>query len=255
MKNIWAIVIALFVLTAQVFAGAATSAVNTPSRSGMKSSFGVYTNTIIYAGTIVALNSSGYAVPAADASGYVVVGRASKTIDNRTNAEGAGDSGALTIEVERGVFGWTGNGISDTTIGSCAYVLNDNTVTNGSGTYAIIVGIVVDYSDGYAWVDTFSIPRTAGTFTTLAASGATTLASTLAVTGTSTLTNTTINGTLTMGGAKVITNATFNGCAVGPITSGGQAGYSGAFTNLGAGNTNIFNFYNGILTNVTQVAP
>lgn len=224
-------------LVAQLsFGTAATAPVNTPARSGMKSSYGVYTNTIIYAGSIVCLNSSGYAVAGADASGNVVIGRACKTVDNRVNATGAGDSGALTIEVERGVFGWkqSGTAISDTTVGSFAYVLDSQTVTNASAGNAIIAGIIVDYSDGYVWVDTFSVPRTAGSFTTLAASGATTLSDTLDVTG-----NTTVGGTLV--GSSTI-SAT--GYKIGAVS-----GMSRTVTNAGTGYTNLWIFTGGILTN------
>ena len=180
------VMLAVLAIGAQAtFAAAATAAVNTPSRSGMKSNYSVYTNTIIYAGTIVCLNSTGYAVPAADTASYIVVGRASKTVDNRDgNATGFSYSGNLKIDVERGVFGWTGLGISDdTAIGSICYVSNDNAVTNGAGSNAIIAGVVVDYSDGLVWVDTFNIGRTAGSYTTLATSGATTLGAAATVTG------------------------------------------------------------------------
>jgi hypothetical protein len=131
-------------------------------------------------------------------------------VDNRDgNASGlASSSGAQTIDVERGVFGWTGRGISnDTAIGSICYVSDDNSVTNGAGNNAIIAGVVVDYSDGKAWVDTYNIGRTAGSFTTLAASGASTLASTLAVSGNSTLGGTTVAVTnnLTVAGTAAVT--------------------------------------------------
>ena len=139
------------------YGAAATAPVNTPSRDGKSVSLGVYTNTVIYAGTIVALNSAGYAVPAADASGYIVIGRATRTVDNRTGQTGAGTSGTLKIVVERGVFGlngWTAmTNITATSIGTLAYVLDDNSVTNGTGTYSIVVGPIVDVSGGFIWVD------------------------------------------------------------------------------------------------------
>jgi hypothetical protein len=192
MKRAIGLVIGLMVLAAMawtVYGAPATAAVDTPKKAGILAQFGVATNTRIWAGTMVALNSSGYAVPAADASGYTVVGRAAKTVDNRTGQTGAGDNGALTIDVERGVFGWASSTItSDASVGSICFVADDKTVTSSGGSYNIIAGTVVDYSDGKVWVDTFNIGRTAGSFTTLAASGATALSSTLAVTGVATLT-------------------------------------------------------------------
>ena len=203
MKKLIGTLMVLALAAGVSFGDAATAAVNTPKKSGVLQNFGVYTNTRIWAGTMVALNSSGYAVPAADTSGYIVVGRANKTVDNRDgNASGlASSSGAQTIEVERGVFGWTGRGISnDTAVGSICYVSDDNSVTNGTGDNSIIAGVVVDYSDGKVWVDTFNIGRTAGSFTTLAASGAVTLGSTMAVSG-----NSTLGGTLGVTGVATLT--------------------------------------------------
>ena len=196
-----------------VYATAATGPVNTPARTGLKSSFGVYANVIIYAGTMVALNSSGYAVPAANASGYQVVGRASKTVDNRVNnptvASGATD--AQKIEVERGVFGWAVGNVTIASIGAVIYVSDDNTVTTTAGSYATIAGILLDVSGGYAWVDTFNIPRAAGAFTTLSASGATTVGTTLGVTGILTASSNlavavdeTVGGTLGVSGATAL---------------------------------------------------
>jgi hypothetical protein len=203
MKRAIGLVIGLMVLAATawtVYSAPATAAVDTPKKAGIMAQFGVATNTRIWAGTMVALNSSGYAVPAADASGYTVVGRAAKTVDNRTGQTGAGDNGALTIDVERGVFGWASSTItSDASVGSICFVADDKTVTSSGGSYNIIAGTVVDYSDGKVWVDTFNIGRTAGSFTTLAASGATALSSTLAVTG-----NTTVGGTLGVTGNSTL---------------------------------------------------
>ena len=194
MKNVLRIIAVVMLAVSVSFESygytAATAAVNTKARTGMTAQFGVYTNTIIYQGSIVCINSAGYAVAGADASGNIVVGRALQTIDNRVNATGAGDSGALKIDVDRGVFGWAGSGVSKTDIGSFAYVLDSKTVTNASAGNAIIAGTIVDYSDSLVWVDTFNVGRTAGSYTTLAASGNSTVGGTLIVTGAATLSST-----------------------------------------------------------------
>lgn len=204
-KMIGALVVGMLLslVVKDCFGAAATAAVNTKSRNGETISLGVYTNTIIYQGTIVCMNSSGYAIAGADASGNVVVGMATETVDNRTGATGAGVSGIKTIKVQRGVFGWaqTGSAISDTSIGSLAYVFDSQTVTNASAGNSIIAGVIVDYSDSLVWVDTFHIGRTAGSYTTLAASGAVTAGSTLDVTGA-----TTVGGALAVTGAGTFGN-------------------------------------------------
>jgi len=175
---------------AQAFGAALTEAQSTPERSGDDMVVGVYTNTRIFAGALVCLNSSGYAIPAADGDGNIVIGRAASTVDNRVNATGAGDSGVLTIKVRRGVFGWAAaDTVSDANIGDLAYVIDDNHVSaTNAGTYAVIAGPIVDYDGTYVWVDTYHIGRTAGAFTTLSASGAASLSSTLGVTGAATFT-------------------------------------------------------------------
>ena len=233
MKRLFGLLAVLALAAGVSYGAAASAAVDTPRKAGMIQNFGVYTNTRIWAGTMVALNSSGYAVPAADTSGYIVIGRASKTVDNRDgNASGlASSSGSQSIDVERGVFGWTGRGISDdTAVGSICYVSDDNSVTNGAGSNGIIAGTVVDYSDGKVWVDTYNIGRTAGSFTTLAANGATALSSTLAV-------SSTITGSSTISGT---------GYKIGSVS-----GSSMTVTNAGTGYTNLWFFKGGILTNIT----
>jgi len=166
--------VALFaVLTVPaVQAAALTEARDTPMRYGETISIGVYTNTRIWAGSMVALNSSGYAVPAADTSGYIVIGRADETVDNRYGQDDAGDSGTLTIEVTRGVFRWANlTGITDADIGSFVYVEDDQSVDDDAPSQSIIAGICRDVDSDGVWVDTFHVGRTAGSYTTITASG------------------------------------------------------------------------------------
>jgi len=237
MKSKFAVVLLIVAMVAQMtFAAAATAPVNTKARIGMRSQYGVYTNTIIYAGSIVCLNSSGYAVAGADASGNLVVGKAAETVDNRTNASGAGDSGALKINVDRGVFGWAVSGVSKTDIGSLAYVLDSQTVTNASAGNAIIAGTIVDYSDSLAWVDTFNIGRTAGSYTTLSASGA------------SSLQNVAVSGTMKITGVQT-NSSTISATQFKTVDTAGLA--SRIVTNSGTGYTNLITITGGIVTAVT----
>ena len=153
-----------------VFGGALTAERNTPARSGEKIQLTVADTITIYAGAMVAVDSNGEAQNAADTANYQVVGRCDQTVDNTDDGE--------VVDVERGVFGWANAGdVTDANIGDICYVVDNQTVsvaTNGSN--SIIAGTVVDVDSSYVWVDTYNIGRTAGSFTSLAASGAATLA-------------------------------------------------------------------------------
>ncbi len=141
---------------------------------------------IIYAGSIVALNSSGVAVPASDASGLSVIGRAEVTSDNT----GSTYDSAHVLRVKRGVFRWENGGtFTDADIGDFAYVLDDATVfTAALATNDIPAGLIFDVDSDGVWVDTFSLGgQGAASVAALTASGAANLQSTLAVGGTATI--------------------------------------------------------------------
>lgn len=168
-------------------ATALSAARDTPARQGSVVSLTVASNVIIYAGSLVCVNSSGYAVPAEDASGYAVVGRAESTSDNRT----AVYSATRAIEVRRGVFRWENqDSIGAADIGKLVYVYDDQTVEKtGSGTYDIIAGTVVDVDSLGVWVDTAKVgPSGAATPSSLAVSGNSALTGTLSVGGVATFT-------------------------------------------------------------------
>ncbi len=54
----------------------------TPYREGIEVEYPVAANTKIYAGSLVCVNAAGYAVPAADTSGYRFAGVALEQVDN-----------------------------------------------------------------------------------------------------------------------------------------------------------------------------
>lgn len=84
--------------------------------------------TTIFAGTMVALDASGNAVPASASSAVRVVGRAEKQVVN-TVAAGFGAAGALAIEARPGVFPFANaDGITAADIGKMAYAVDDKTV-------------------------------------------------------------------------------------------------------------------------------
>lgn len=125
---------------------------NTPERTGDLFSLPMADDAIIFAGGIVMLNASGYAVPGATATGQVCAGRAEKYVDN-TN----GGNGGANIEVKRGVFKFknssSGDAITIAEIGDTCYIVDDETVakTNGTNTRSAAGTITGVDSDG-VWV-------------------------------------------------------------------------------------------------------
>lgn len=130
---------------------AATAEINTPERPGLTTSYPVAASTTIYAGTLVALNSAGNAIPAADTAGLRVVGRAETTVAN------AGSAGAATVEVKEGVFLYN-NSATDAVDaddrGKICFVEDDNTVSETGTTHRVVAGRVVDVTSAGVWVDT-----------------------------------------------------------------------------------------------------
>jgi hypothetical protein len=251
MGVVTAVMLCLFARMAQ--ATALTAERDTPQRRGAGYSFTQGSN-VIYAGAMVAINSSGKAVAASDSASLKVVGRAKATQDNT----GSSYSATRTIEVEAGVFRWENDGsFTDANIGDLAYVKDDQTVdTAANRSQDIIAGVIVDTDSSGVWVDTHDIgSQGAGSVTTLATSGAATLGSTLSVAGGSTLGGTTVAVTnnATVGGTLAVTGAITGSSTVGAtgFKIGTVIGLTGIQTNAGTGYTNLWMFSGGILTNVS----
>lgn len=92
-------------------------------------------DTYLYAGSMVATNSSGYAVPASASSAQRLWGRCERDADNRTAAHGGpgpGTDAAINVTVRQGVFffnngtGINALGVGD--VGSPVFASDDNTV-------------------------------------------------------------------------------------------------------------------------------
>ena len=224
-KGILAVMLVLF--AASAFAGALTAARDTKSAVVNRVSVGVYTNTTIYQGGMIALNSSGYAVEASDAASIQVIGEAAYTVDNTTIAgTQSGASGAKNVIVNCGqAFYWD---LSDAvaysnklSIGQLCYVADDHTVSvSGSGlSHNAIAGAVADW-DSVAGKIAVVPPASAvtisgaGAFSSITVTNAATVGSlsdsgTLAVTGAATLSSTlAVTGATTLRGAASITNGT-----------------------------------------------
>jgi hypothetical protein len=131
---------------------AATTEIDTPERPGSVTRYPMAAATIIYAGTMVALNAAGNSVPAADAANLRVVGRAEETVDNASGA--AGDQ---SISVKEGVFKFANsatNAVDPDDRGKTCFVEDDNTVSEVGGTNSVKAGRVVDVDSDGVWVDT-----------------------------------------------------------------------------------------------------
>ena len=82
----------------------------------------------IFAGSIVALDADGYAVPASDTAGLTVFGVAREHVDNSD-----GSDGDLDVIVTRGKD-WLmkGSGLTQALVGQTVYVSDDETVTTAA---------------------------------------------------------------------------------------------------------------------------
>lgn len=131
---------------------------NTPRRDGFRFSVVLAAAVKIYAGSIVCLDAAGNAVPGATATTLTPVGRANAQVDNS-----AGLAGALSVEVERGVFRYANSADADAItraeIGDVCYIVDDQTVakTNGGGTRSR-AGLIADIDAQGVWVELGLIP-------------------------------------------------------------------------------------------------
>ncbi|HTJ78533.1 MAG TPA: hypothetical protein VL357_06015 [Rariglobus sp.] len=130
---------------------AATAPIDTPERQGQSRNYPVAAGVILYAGALLALSATGFAVPAANTAGLKVIGRSEQTIDNS-----AGADGDLDVVVKAGVFGYNNSatnpvGVAD--VGKTAYVEDDNTVAT-TATNKVKAGRIIALDDVYVWVDT-----------------------------------------------------------------------------------------------------
>ena len=118
---------------------------NTRRREGVLATYKVAASTTIYAGALVCINSSGYAVPAADTSGFKFVGVATEQVDNSS-----GSDGDKNVVVQRkGTFAFTKDTPAITDIGVSFYVKDDGEVqTAASATNDVLVGVCVDIDTG-----------------------------------------------------------------------------------------------------------
>lgn len=123
----------------------------TPYRDGIEIDFPVAANIKIYAGSLVCVNTTGYAVPAADTAGLKFAGVALEQADNT-----GGANGAKTVRLRRsGVFEFDAASITQAMVGTAMYIVDDHTMDDATGpTNDIRIGILVKYvADTIGWVD------------------------------------------------------------------------------------------------------
>src|SRR5215467_14188608 len=109
-------------------------------------------STKVYNGSLVAVTSAGFLVPAADTASYAVVGRADETVNN------TGADGAVTCRVVQGVFKWANSIASPVVQGDIwrvVYAEDDQTVKHDAATNTVVAGLAIELdADGGVWVHT-----------------------------------------------------------------------------------------------------
>jgi hypothetical protein len=119
---------------------AAAAAREAQRTDGKLKSVPVAASTKVYKGTLVAINSSGYAVPAADTANFKLAGVAYETVDNSSGA-----NGDKSVRVEKsGEFEMNGSGLAQGDLGKEVYVTDDNTVQTAANTNGMKVGAIAE---------------------------------------------------------------------------------------------------------------
>ena len=126
---------------------------NTVRRDGVQYSDPVAASTRIYAGALVCINASGYAVPGSTATTLKARGVAQEQVDNSSGA--AGDK---RVETRRGVFPFANSASTDeitrADIGNSAYIVDDQTVakTHATNTRSV-AGVIRDVDSDGVWIE------------------------------------------------------------------------------------------------------
>ncbi|MBL8575126.1 MAG: hypothetical protein JNM13_15735 [Hyphomicrobiaceae bacterium] len=132
---------------------ALTAPRSTVERSGTTRQPPVKAATVIFQGSMVAIDTSGWAVPAAATSTLKVIGRAEDTASNA-----AGANGDVDVRVSAGIYRWSnssaGDAITRADIGADCYAVDDQTVAKTSATNTRPrAGKIFDVDSLGVWVD------------------------------------------------------------------------------------------------------
>lgn len=112
----------------------------------------VEANTQIFAGTMVATNASGNAVPASSATAKIVWGRAERGVNNLTTNSPFGAAQAQQVLVRKGPFYQNQDGtISQANVGQNCFAADDNTVSlSDLGGTRPFAGVIMPMQKGSA---------------------------------------------------------------------------------------------------------
>lgn len=114
---------------------------------GVKRQYLMAASTTIYRGSLVMINSSGLAVPAAAAASNLgCVGVA-------TSGVVSASSGDYFVEVQEGEFEFAGDSLGQDDVNKIVYADDDNTVDETGATNAPAAGVLTQYSSATSgWV-------------------------------------------------------------------------------------------------------
>lgn len=160
----------------------------------------------IYAGALVALDVTGFLVPAAASANLTVIGRADEEKDNT-----GGQDADLYCRVQQGVYKWdndSGSAVTQALAGTVCYVKDDHTV-GLSESNSIVAGIVLELDDDgdSVWVQTMKASPVTAAITGYPSAGAIETVATGAVSVVKRTTLITIDGTK----AYTLANGTIEG--------------------------------------------
>ncbi|NVK42117.1 MAG: hypothetical protein HWE39_12825 [Oceanospirillaceae bacterium] len=131
---------------------------NTPMRDAEQIPVPLEGGAKIFAGAIVAVAASGFAVAGATAAGLTYLGRAENFADNSS-----GSDGDVSVNVRRKkAFKWknsNGDPVTQALFGQFCFIVDDETVsaTDGGGTQSI-AGVVVGVEPDGIWVEGMPLP-------------------------------------------------------------------------------------------------
>ena len=120
---------------------ACTSDRNTPYREGIELDFPVKGGARIFAGSMVAVDATGYAVPAGNTAGHRFVGVAMEQVNNATGADGA----ALVRVRTAGLFEFGAASISQANVGAVMYVVDDQTFDDANPGQGVTCGRLLKF--------------------------------------------------------------------------------------------------------------
>ena len=130
--------------------GALSTNTNVDIKEGTFRSYPVKDNVHIYKGALVCVDSTGYALPAADTSGYTFVGIAVAEADNTVTGH---STGLINVRTEMPNFALlSGSGFTQASVGVTVYATADDTVAVSSSNNIVCGKISAYVSATSVWV-------------------------------------------------------------------------------------------------------